>query len=60
MNFETLEHDYNFMVIDLHGSKYRTYKYDRAKTYLESNGGRLYAYFYDKLKTRTLLIEWKM
>lgn len=58
---ENLERDYNFMVINREGKRYRHYKYNMAKSYLDSYGGRLYAYADISLKRRVrLLIEEKM
>lgn len=54
-----IEQNFNYMVISRKGEKYRTYKYDTAKRFLEAEGGRLYFYAYQDLKhTIRLLVEW--
>lgn len=57
---EMLESNFNFMVIDRTGRKYRHYHYDVCKEYLRSYGGRLYAYRDLSLrKTLRILLEVK-
>lgn len=55
-----LESNFNFMVIDRTGRKYRHYHYDVCKEYLRSYSGRLYAYRDLSLRRRLrILLEVK-
>ena len=56
---ERINDNFNYMVVSRKGEMLRTYKYDTAKRFFDSNGGRFYLYAYHGLKTIRLLVDWE-